>query len=521
MLLSGASHTIQAGLAGGWELTQSFVARGGPADRALRSIGERARLGRSYVAARFRSEDVGDRRRGARAPRVLLTWALLGISVALLVGNGLVAFFIAHSGPAELALSIAIAVLVASAVLNARASGVEVERRNSEAESFSRIMAALSRSVSPDAVVEAIVHELGAATEADHVAVVRLRPGSTVLDVTFVSMLPGAQTSNTVMPLRQLEPIEARHLREMPRPQGSGTPLRLADGDQVPAWRDDHERKVDPAAAANEATATFRRNIRTRPWDPSSLQGEARASEVANRIAYRLRYVYGLRNTLAAPLQSGRSIAGAIVLSRRTGEVWPEAAVRLLNSAAFEASAALARVYSLQAAESEARTDPLTQLPNRRYFDEYCRLLASRRRSTDRLAILAVDVDHFKLLNDRYGHQVGDIVLRSIANAIQISVREEDVPVRFGGEEFVILLRNPSQGIALEIGERIRQNVREMDLLEAGVTDRVTVSVGVATGNQGGETIDHIVGRADRALYAAKRTGRDRVVEAWQSDPSE
>jgi diguanylate cyclase len=211
-------------------------------------------------------------------------------------------------------------------------------------------------------------------------------------------------------------------------------------------------------------------------------------------------------------------MVGAIVLSRRTGQVWPEAVVRLLNSAAAEASAALARVYSYQAAESEARTDQLTQLPNRRYFDEYCRLLASRRRTSDRVAIVTVDVDHFKLLNDRYGHQTGDVVLRSIANAIQYSVREEDVPVRFGGEEFLVLLRNPSTGLALEIGERIRQNVHDLDLAEAGVSERVTVSVGVASGQQPGEMIDDIVERADKALYAAKRTGRDRVVEAWQSD---
>ncbi|MGZ6266782.1 MAG: GGDEF domain-containing protein, partial [Candidatus Limnocylindrales bacterium] len=195
-----------------------------------------------------------------------------------------------------------------------------------------------------------------------------------------------------------------------------------------------------------------------------------------------------------------------------------EYAVRLLNAAARETSAALARVYSHQAAESEARTDQLTQLPNRRYFDEYCKLLASRRRLTDRVAILAVDVDHFKRLNDLYGHQVGDVALRAIANAIQVSVREEDVPVRFGGEEFVVLLRNPSAGVALEIGERIRQTVRDMDLSEAGVTDRITVSVGVATGENEGETVDGIVERADQALYTAKRTGRDRVVEAWHAD---
>jgi len=148
----------------------------------------------------------------------------------MLVGKGLVEFLAGSGGFADLALSVALVGLVSSAVLNARVSGMEWERRHSESESFSRIMRALSRSVSPDAVVEAIVHELGAATEADHVSVVLLRPGGSVLDVTFVSMLPGAPTSYTVMPLRQLEPIEARHFRGLPRPPQSGSPTRLDDG---------------------------------------------------------------------------------------------------------------------------------------------------------------------------------------------------------------------------------------------------------------------------------------------------
>ena len=172
------------------------------------------------------------------------------------------------------------------------------------------------------------------------------------------------------------------------------------------------------------------------------------------------------------------------------------------------------RIYSIQAAESEARTDQLTQLPNRRHFDEYCTLLASRRRASDRVSILAVDVDHFKRLNDLYGHHVGDQALRAIGNAIQASVRDDDVPARYGGEEFVVLLRNPAPGVALEIGERIRQSVRELDLSHSGVSDRVTVSVGVASGNAAGEPIDAILERADRALYSAKRAGRDRVIQA-------
>jgi diguanylate cyclase (GGDEF)-like protein len=458
-------------------------------------------------------ESAGKRPAGAQ-PRVLLTWLLLGFSVVLLVGRSTVEFVEGQTGAMDLALAVAISALVTSAVMNARAAGMFVERRHSEAESFSRIVRALSRSVSPDAVVEAIVHELGAATEADHVAVVRLRPGGTVLDVTFVSMLPGAPTSNTVMPVRQIEQAERWNVRQVPHPNSVNTPLRIFAGEPKAVWLDDHDHGSQGAGADDD----LRRNVRSRSRAPGLVQNEAEAQQVADRIADRLRDAYGLRNTLATPLQVGQSVAGAIVLSRRTGEVWPDAAVRLLTSAAFETSAALARVYSFQAAESDARTDQLTQLPNRRYFDEYCKLLASRRRSTDRVAILAVDVDHFKRLNDLYGHQVGDVALRAIANAIQVSVREDDVPVRVGGEEFMVLLRNPSAGVALEIGERIRQSVRDMDLTEAGVTDRVTVSVGVALGQDEGETVDSIVERADQALYAAKRTGRDRVVEAWVAE---
>ncbi len=453
-----------------------------------------------------------------RGPRVGATWALLLAFFCVLLGRLVVELLSRAETMPDLLVSIVLAVLAGSAVLTARMSGVEVEHRNEESESFGRILRALSRSVSPDAVVEAIVHELGAVTDADHVAVVRVRPGGTVMDVTFVSMLPGAPTSNTVMPLRQLEPVDAKQIRDLPSASAGRGMLRFVDRSPHPILHD-AAAPSDPHAsvADNAATAELRRNVRARSAF-SAIASSGQAREVADRIAFRLRNAYGLRNTLAAPLQSERGIAGAIVLSRRTDEIWPDSAVRLLNSAAAEASAALARVYSHQAAESEARTDQLTQLPNRRYFDEYCKLITSRRRAADRVAILAVDVDHFKRVNDVYGHLIGDAVLREVANAISVSVRDEDVPARYGGEEFVVLLRNPAPGVALEIGERIRHNVRELDLTHAGIEQPVTVSVGVATGTNAGEVIEDIVERADRALYAAKRTGRDRVVEAWTAD---
>ncbi len=457
---------------------------------------------------------------------ITLTWIILGTALALLLWQALYSFASGRTTIADLALALLSAVLVSAAVLNARASGMTSARRSWESENFSRLVQALSRSMSPSAVIEAIVHELGSAVNADHVAIVQMRPGGGILDVTFVSMLPGSQTTNAIMPVRQLEPADTRRLRTRPRhtpPLPNHGTLREEVGllgARSPIWRAaDEQHSHHSRISVPDLLAAWRRRYeagRAPEFQPG--EEEDSAQQLANQIAYRLRDAYGLRNTLAAPLEDGDAVVGAIILSRRTADPWTESSVRLLNSAAMETSAALTRVYSQQAAEEEARTDQLTRLPNRRHFDEYCTLLASRRRLTDRVAILAVDVDHFKRLNDMYGHQVGDQVLRAIANAIQISVREDDLPARYGGEEFMVLLRNPAPGIALEIGERIRNTVRDLDLIDFGVTDRITVSVGVAGGQAAGEPIGEIVERADRALYAAKRTGRDRVVEAWPSD---
>ena len=121
----------------------------------------------------------------------------------------------------------------------------------------------------------------------------------------------------------------------------------------------------------------------------------------------RTREVYGLTDTLAAPLTSDGEVVGAIILSHRTAGDWSPTTRRLLTGAAVEASSALSRAYSQLAAETQASTDALTGLPNRRYFDEFCGLLARRRRSGDAVGVLMIDIDKFKVLNDTYGHATG------------------------------------------------------------------------------------------------------------------
>jgi diguanylate cyclase (GGDEF)-like protein len=241
--------------------------------------------------------------------------------------------------------------------------------------------------------------------------------------------------------------------------------------------------------------------------------GPADPDVVAERLAASVEAFYGIANTLTVPLRYDGAVIGAIILSRRNLEPWPAATQRVLAGAALEASAALGRVDSARAVEARASTDALTGLPNRRYFDEFCSLLGRRRRTDDELGVLMVDIDWFKRINDTYGHAVGDEVLRAVAGAIANAVREGDVPARFGGEEFAVLLRNSSRQVSLEVAERVRLAVSQLDL-HAWRVPGVSVSVGVAFGARHDEPISDLLVQADRALYRAKRAGRNQVAAA-------
>jgi diguanylate cyclase (GGDEF)-like protein len=383
--------------------------------------------------------------------RIRRSWWIFSGAFLVLATLILVGALTPDASLVDRALLVIVLVAGGAAVVHGAAVADLDARHRGEAESFARILSGLSRSVSPDAIVDAIAEELGQATAADHVVVVRRDESGRSLNAHLVSIRPGVPNHSTPLPLGDLE---------------------------------------DP--------------IRGRVASPA---------EVADRVARRARGVYGLGLVLAAPLTTPDGVVGAIVVSRRVGADWPDSTRRILNGAAIEASAALARVVSHRAAEELASTDPLTGLPNRRYFDEFVGLLGQSRRSGDAVGILMVDIDRFKALNDSHGHAMGDVVLRRVAAAIVSAVREDDVPARFGGEEFVVLLRNPGPGIAVEVGERIRAAVRGLDLGELGVPP-VSVSVGVAVANGPHESIEELLRIADQNLYSAKRGGRDRVVAA-------
>jgi diguanylate cyclase (GGDEF)-like protein len=161
-------------------------------------------------------------------------------------------------------------------------------------------------------------------------------------------------------------------------------------------------------------------------------------------------------------------------------------------------------------------TDPLTGLYNRRYFIEQIELefKRSKRYSRD-LSLLMLDIDHFKLVNDNYGHQIGDIVLRKISSVIINLLRDSDLAFRYGGEEFMIILPETKSEDAINVAERMKQEIMNTQHNYASIIFTVTASFGIVSIKDmidKFETIDDIIKKVDDNLYKAKNSGRNTII---------
>ncbi|QUS55061.1 GGDEF domain-containing protein [Pseudovibrio brasiliensis] len=166
-----------------------------------------------------------------------------------------------------------------------------------------------------------------------------------------------------------------------------------------------------------------------------------------------------------------------------------------------------------------ATLDPLTLTYNRRYLSSYMEQIQSSQAKKKNLSLILIDIDNFKGTNDSFGHHIGDQVLIHIATIIRSSVRIGDKVCRYGGEEFTVLLNEVSAIEALEIAERIRNKVEHSLLRQDGITIHSTVSIGVAMIEETHGNLDNLFQLADTRLFAAKRSGKNKVVN--QSRPTD
>jgi diguanylate cyclase (GGDEF)-like protein/PAS domain S-box-containing protein len=260
-------------------------------------------------------------------------------------------------------------------------------------------------------------------------------------------------------------------------------------------------------------------------WEPAKLLGTPALAGINPEDRPRV------EQTIAA-LKSGEAEEARIIYRtrhREKTEIWVETALRVTRSTAsneIDGVVAISRDMTEQKDLQDklatlATSDGLTGIANRRHFDE--RLAEEWARATrdgTPLSLLLIDVDHFKKFNDQYGHQAGDACLRSLGRILAAQIRRPaDLAARYGGEEFALLLPNTDADGCLEVGERVREALRDLGMLHALnlPSKQVTVSLGGATNIPAQATADDsLVAAADRALYAAKENGRDRMVMSGQ-----
>ncbi len=224
---------------------------------------------------------------------------------------------------------------------------------------------------------------------------------------------------------------------------------------------------------------------------------------------------------LCLPVIAHGETLGVVTIECRTVEAAALAAARenAIASLGEMAAMAIAGLNLREKLERQSIRDGMTGLFNRSFMEIALeRELHRSARQRRELALMMVDIDHFKQFNDTFGHEAGDVVLREVAENLRLGVRGEDIACRFGGEEFVVILPEISTAAALDRAELLRQRVSELALRFHGQPLRqVTISIGVAIYPLNAETSEDLLRWADRAMYTAKHRGRNRVVQADSS----
>jgi diguanylate cyclase (GGDEF)-like protein len=229
------------------------------------------------------------------------------------------------------------------------------------------------------------------------------------------------------------------------------------------------------------------------------------------------------RAYVGVPLMVREQVVGVLSIQNYEPGVYDDEHIKLLETIAAQAAIAVENARLFERTQSLAIVDALTGVNNRGHFYTQAILEIERAmRYGEPLSVIMLDLDHFKMVNDTYGHKSGDLVLQLVAKIFQQSLRKVDIIGRYGGEEFVFLLPETSLEEAGVVAERLRTLIAEYEVPVQAGTIRVTACLGVASLENCSGNIDALLECADQALYAAKQGGRNqvRLYRAAQSDHS-
>jgi diguanylate cyclase (GGDEF)-like protein len=223
----------------------------------------------------------------------------------------------------------------------------------------------------------------------------------------------------------------------------------------------------------------------------------------------------GVNSGIIVPLIVGARIVGTLACWSEKENAFVEEDERVLEMMASQVATAVLAADTTETSEQRALQDPLTALPNRRQLNEDIGgVLATWGENKRRAVVAMVDIDHFKRLNDDFGHRVGDVTLQKVASVMRLSIRDADRIYRYGGEEFVIIFADVGRSEATVLAERLLRSVAETPLSgdQLEPVGPVTITAGLALMPEHGSDFGELIELADRAMYRAKESGRNRVV---------
>jgi diguanylate cyclase (GGDEF)-like protein len=224
---------------------------------------------------------------------------------------------------------------------------------------------------------------------------------------------------------------------------------------------------------------------------------------------------------LIAPVPAASGVLGAIVIDGCPADMLGERIY--ISMLADLLGSALQQANFIVSAETEASADPLTGLSNRRHFTEWFEAeLRQAKNYAEPLSLFIFDIDWFKEINDTHGHPAGDLILQTLAETVRGSTRSSDLVVRYGGDEFAVVMVSSTREQAVRYAENIGKRLSSLEIRIPGPADpvRITISGGIASYPVDGDTLTDLIRLADEALYAAKQEGRDRICTADASRPS-